>query len=155
FSLNFYEPINKLLPKYSATKVFIEGDAVILALFEREGEAGFGVARACVLAREMTEIVRAYNEKSAKAGLPPLDLVLGLSYQDSAPLYLMDGTNRIMISAALNHSDRLSSCSKNARKARDAVDSLFNVYALQTLDYPDDSGPLPEEFLMRNNMGGI
>src|SRR6185503_7593961 len=35
FSLNFYDPINKLLPKYDARKVFIEGDAVILALFER------------------------------------------------------------------------------------------------------------------------
>src|SRR5215469_12351988 len=31
FSLNFYDPINKLLPKYEATKVFIEGDAIILA----------------------------------------------------------------------------------------------------------------------------
>src|SRR5262249_27252524 len=36
FSLNFYDPINKLLPKYEARKVFIEGDAIILALFERE-----------------------------------------------------------------------------------------------------------------------
>src|ERR1700674_1427326 len=29
FSLNFYDPINKLLPKYEAKKVFIEGDAII------------------------------------------------------------------------------------------------------------------------------
>src|SRR5439155_24551641 len=114
FSLNFYEPINKLLPKYGATKVFIEGDAVILSLFEREGEAGFGVARACVLAREMIEIVRAYNEQSAKAGLPTLELGIGIAYQEAAPMYLMDGTSRIMSSAALNASDRLSSCSKNA-----------------------------------------
>lgn len=154
FSLNFYEPINKLLPKYGATKVFIEGDAVILALFEREGEAGFGVARACVLAREMIEIVRAYNEQSAKAGLPTLELGIGISYQEAAPMYLMDGTSRIMISAALNASDRLSSCSKNARKHLDGVDSLFNVYSFQTLDYAE-GGQLPEEFMMRYNMGGI
>jgi hypothetical protein len=154
FSLNFYEPINKLLPKYGASKVFIEGDAVILALFEREGEAGFGVARACVLAREMIEIVRAYNEQSAKAGLPTLELGIGIAYQEAAPMYLMDGTSRIMISAALNASDRLSSCSKNARKHLDGVDSLFNVYSFQTLDYAD-VGQLPEEFMMRYNMGGI
>jgi class 3 adenylate cyclase len=154
FSLNFYEPINKLLPKYGATKVFIEGDAVILALFEREGEPGFGVARACVLAREMIEIVRAYNEKSAKSGLPTLELGIGIAYQDAAPMYLMDGASRIMISAALNLSDRLSSCSKNARKHLDGVDSLFNVYSFQTLDY-QENGPLPEEFMMRYNMGGI
>jgi hypothetical protein len=154
FSLNFYEPINKLLPKYGASKVFIEGDAVILSLFEREGEAGFGVARACVLAREMIEIVRAYNEQSAKAGLPTLELGIGIAYQEAAPMYLMDGTSRIMISAALNASDRLSSCSKNARKHLDGVDSLFNVYSFQTLDYAD-AGQLPEEFMMRYNMGGI
>jgi class 3 adenylate cyclase len=154
FSLNFYEPINKLLPKYGASKVFIEGDAVILALFEREGEPGFGVARACVLAREMIEIVRAYNEKSTKSGLPTLELGIGIAYQDAAPMFLMDGASRIMISAALNLSDRLSSCSKNARKHLDGVDSLFNVYSFQTLDY-QESGQLPEEFMMRYNMGGI
>ena len=69
-------------------------------------------------------------------------------------MYLMDGTSRIMISAALNASDRLSSCSKNARKHLDGVDSLFNVYSFQTLDYAD-AGQLPEEFMMRYNMGGI
>src|SRR5581483_55921 len=33
FSLNFCEPVNKLLAKYGATKVFIEGDAIILGIF--------------------------------------------------------------------------------------------------------------------------
>jgi len=40
FSLNFYDPVNKLLAKYGASKVFLEGDAIILALLEREGEPG-------------------------------------------------------------------------------------------------------------------
>ena len=44
---------------------------------------------------------------------------IGVAYQEAAPMYLMDGTSRIMISAALNASDRLSSCSKNARKHLD------------------------------------
>ena len=30
FSLNFYDPVNKLLPKYAANKVFVEGDAPTL-----------------------------------------------------------------------------------------------------------------------------
>jgi len=33
FSLNFYEPLTKILPRYGAEKVFIEGDAVILSIF--------------------------------------------------------------------------------------------------------------------------
>ncbi|MFZ0807626.1 MAG: hypothetical protein WAN03_15635, partial [Candidatus Sulfotelmatobacter sp.] len=40
FSLNFYDPVNKLLEKYGAQKVFLEGDAIILAILEREGEPG-------------------------------------------------------------------------------------------------------------------
>src|SRR2546423_253457 len=132
FSLNFYDPVNKLLPKYGATKVFLEGDAIILAILEREGEPGLTVARACVLAREMIEIVRGYNQLLERAGLPALELGVGISYQDATPMYLMDGEDRIMISDALNESDRLSSCNKRVRASVEQMGSPFNVYAFQT-----------------------
>ena len=154
FSLNFYDPVNKLIPKYQATKVFIEGDAVILALFENEGETGVGVAKTCVLAREMISITRAYNEQSEKAGLPTLELGIGICYQDTPPMYLMDGDHRIMISKALNESDRLASCNKGARKVFDTPGHLFNVYSVQTVDDADTGGN-PDEFLMRYNVGGV
>jgi hypothetical protein len=154
FSLNFYEPINKLLPKYEASTVFIEGDAVILALFEHEGEPGFGVARTCILAKEMIAIVSAYNEQSQKQGLPALELGIGISYQDSAPMYLMYGAQRIMISKALNESDRLSSCSKGARKFAAGKHTPFNVFSLQTVQDKDTTGN-PDEFLVRYNISGI
>jgi len=154
FSLNFYEPINKLLPKYDASTVFIEGDAFILALFEREGEMGLGVARTCVLAKEMVGIVSAYNEQSLKQGLPALELGIGISYQDSAPMYLMYGTQRIMISKALNESDRLSSCSKGARKFVVDRQMPFNVFNLQTVR-DKDLTENPDEFLVRYNINGV
>ena len=154
FSLNFYEPVNRLMQQHGATKVFIEGDAVILALFEREGEPGFGVARTCVLAREMIQIVQAYNQKSLANGLPPLELGIGICFQDSPPMYLMDGSTRIMISKALNESDRLSSCTKGARKFLAGADSLFNVYSFQSVA-DEDTGGMPEEFLVRYNIGGV
>ncbi len=156
FSLNFFDPVNKLLPKYDATKVFIEGDALILALFEREGEQGFGVGKTCMLAKEMVTIVRGYNEQSTKQGLPTLELGLGICFQESAPMYLMDGTHRIMISKALNESDRLSGCSKGARKylAAGQAKNLFNVYNFQTVE-DADTGGIPDEFLVRYNIGGI
>ncbi|MGH9570979.1 MAG: hypothetical protein ACRD4F_15140, partial [Candidatus Angelobacter sp.] len=154
FSLNFYDPINKLLPKYDARKVFIEGDAVILALFEREGEPGLGVAQACVLAKEIIQVVTAYNERSLAAGLPSLELGIGISYQDSAPMYLMDGTRQIMISKAINESDRLSSCHKGMRRWLEKRELLFNVFSFKTID-DADTGGIPEEFLLRYNIGGI
>jgi hypothetical protein len=154
FSLNFYDPINKLLPKYGAKKVFIEGDAIILALFEREGEGSLGVGQACVLAKEIIEIVTAYNERSRANGLPSLELGIGICYQDSAPMYLMDGTRQIMISRAINESDRLSSCSKGVRQILAERDLLFNVFAFKTVE-DSATGGEPSEFLLRYNVGGI
>ncbi|HEY6307965.1 MAG TPA: hypothetical protein VI488_16060 [Candidatus Angelobacter sp.] len=154
FSLNFYDPINKLLPKYEAKKVFIEGDAIILALFEREGEPGLGVAQTCVLAKEIIEVVTAYNERSRSNGLPILELGIGISYQDSAPMYLMDGARQIMISKAINESDRLSSCSKGVRQFLEDRELLFNVFAFKTVE-DSETGGEPSEFLLRYNIGGI
>ena len=154
FSLNFYDPINKLLPKYDARKVFIEGDAIILALFESEGEPAVGVAQTCVLAKEIVEVVTAYNERSRAAALPSLEIGIGISYQDSAPMYLMDGTRPIMISKAINESDRLSSCSKGIRQLLENRDLLFNVFSFKTID-DADAGANADEFLLRYNIGGI
>jgi hypothetical protein len=154
FSLNFYDPVNKLLSKYGASKVFLEGDAIILAILEREGEPGLAVGRAAVLAREIVEIVRGYNQLLERAGLPGIELGLGISYQDSAPMYLMDGEQRIMISDALNESDRLSSCSKRVRKSMKAVETPFNVYAFQTVSDADVEDS-PDDFILKYNLNGI
>ncbi len=154
FSLNFFEPVNKLLPRYGAEKVFIEGDAVILTLLEKEGEHGFGVARTCALAREMLNIVQAYNVASTENGLPPLEIGTGISYQNSAPLYLMDGSHRVMISDALNLSDRLSACHKRARAHLKGTNPIFNVFIFQTADEEAVAGAL-EDFMLTYNVGGI
>jgi hypothetical protein len=154
FSLNFYDPVNKLLPKYGASKVFLEGDAIILAILERDGEPGHTVARACVLAREMIEIVRGYNQILERAGLPALELGIGISYQDSAPMYLLDGEDRIMISDALNESDRLSSCNKRVRKSIEQMGSPFHVYVFQTAGN-EAASETPDEFVLNYNLSGI
>ncbi|MBV8053354.1 MAG: hypothetical protein JOZ80_19350 [Acidobacteriaceae bacterium] len=154
FSLNFYDPVNKLLAKYGATKVFLEGDAIILAILEREGDPGLTVSRAAVLAREIVEIVRGYNQLLQRSGLPSLELGIGISYQDSAPMYLLDGEQRIMISDALNESDRLSSCSKKLRKTFQESQSPFHVYAFQSASDAEMEDS-PEHFILKYNVNGI
>jgi len=153
FSLNFYDPVNKLLEKYGAQKVFLEGDAIILAILEREGEPGLAVSRMCVLAREIVEIVRGYNELMQRSGMPQLELGLGITLQDSAPLYLMDGDHQIMISEALNESDRLSSCNKHVRKMMEPIAGPFHVYAFQTGDLEESANP--EDITINFNLSGI
>lgn len=156
FSLNFYDPVNKLLGKYGAQKVFLEGDAIILALLEREGETGLAVSRACVLAREMIEIVRGYNELMQRSGMPELELGVGITLQESAPLYLMDGERQIMISEALNESDRLSSCNKRARKVMESQAGPFHVYVFRAGEPDASSSPSsPEDAVVSYNLGGI
>jgi class 3 adenylate cyclase len=157
FSLNFYDPVNKLLAKYGATKVFLEGDAIIVALLEHQGETMLSVGRTCVLAWEIVNLLREYNELLARSGLPQMEVGLGIAYQDSAPLYLMDGEHRIMISDAINESDRLSSCSKRVRKKLAPDAGVFRVYSVQigggNSNDSGDSGM--EEMRLNYNVGGI
>jgi hypothetical protein len=153
FSLNFYDPVNKLLQKYGAQKVFLEGDAIIVAILEREGEPSLSVSRMSVLAREIIEIVRGYNEMMQRSGMPQLELGIGITLQDSAPLYLMDGERQIMISEALNESDRLSACNKRARKVMEPQAGPFHVYAFQAADIDENGNP--EDVTLSFNLSGI
>jgi hypothetical protein len=159
FSLNFYDPVNKLLARHGATKVFLEGDAIIVALLEREGEPMLSVARTCVLAWDIVSLLREYNELLVRSGLPHLEVGLGIAYQDSAPLYLMDGEHRIMISDAINLSDRLSSCNKQVRKKIAPDAGMFQVYSVQIGGNGDTSSASAltgeEEMRLNYNVGGI
>jgi hypothetical protein len=108
-----------------------------------------------VLAREIIEIVRGYNQLlQQRSGMPGLELGVGITLQESAPLYLMDGEHQIMISEALNKSDRLSSCNKQARKVMDALAGPFHVYAFQAADEAQAAGGA-EDSIISYNLGGI
>jgi hypothetical protein len=156
FSMALHEPVKKMLERYGAAKVFIEGDAIILAIYETESTRATqrAVARACVLAREILAVTGAYNVRAQSGDLPPLELGVGVAFQDSAPSLWMDADSKIMISRALNLSDRLSSCAKMAKRLFKENPSPFNVYLLQSLmdDAAADEG---EELLVRYNLNGI
>src|SRR5271167_3098416 len=121
FSMNLHEPVKRMLERFGAATVFIEGDAIILAIYE-------------------TEATRATT--------------VGVAFQDSAPSLWMDGDSKIMISRALNLSDRLSSCTKITKRLFKDNPSPFNVFVLQPLmeDAAEDEG---EDLLVRYNLNGI
>ena len=156
FSLNLHEPVKKLLDRYSAKKVFIEGDAIILAIFETESSRAYArpVSKACILARQILSVCNSYNDGAVKSNLPALELGLGVAFQGSAPTYWTDGESRIMISKALNLSDRLSSCTKLARRMLASQKSNFSVFHfLQAMQ--GASAEELDEFLVRYNRNGI
>ncbi|HEV2341020.1 MAG TPA: hypothetical protein VGS15_04385 [Candidatus Acidoferrales bacterium] len=157
FSLTLHEPVKRLLDRHGAAKVFIEGDAIILAIYETQSTRASqrGVAKACVLAREILEVTEAYNAKAQSGNLPRLEFGVGLAFQNSAPSVWSDGESRIMISKALNLSDRLSSCSKMARRLIGKNPSPFNVFLLQTMVVEGAGQEEGDELLMRYNMNGI
>src|ERR1700693_973182 len=156
FSLNLHEPVKKLLDRYNAKKVFIEGDAVILAIFETESNLAYArsVAKACILSRQILVVCNSYNDGAASSNLPALELGVGVAFQGSAPTYWADGDSRIMISKALNLSDRLSGCAKLAKRLLGAQKTHFSVFQfLNTME--GASAEELDEFLVRYNMNGI
>lgn len=156
FSLTLHEPVKGLLERHGAAKVFLEGDAIILAIYETQSNRANqrAVAKACVLAREIIEVTQAYNAKAEASNLPRLELGVGVAFQNSAPSVWSDGDSKIMISKALNLSDRLSSCSKMARRLFRENPSPFRVFLLQTViqGAAEEEG---DELLVRFNMNGI
>ena len=156
FSLNLHEPVRKLLDRYDAKKVFIEGDAIILAIFETESSVAYArpVAKACILSRQILAVCNSYNERASSSDLPALELGLGVAFQGDAPTYWVDGDSRIMISKALNLSDRLSGCAKLAKRILAKQKSHFSVFQfLNTME--GASAEELDEFLVRYNMNGI
>jgi hypothetical protein len=121
FDRNFFTPINEVIESYGAEKVFIEGDAIILALNEYggEGQDRMIASRACGLAARILQIVAKQNRELAAYGLPQLELGIGVAYCDHAPRYLFDGQHRITISPAINRADRLSACTHAVRRWRE------------------------------------
>jgi hypothetical protein len=156
FSLNFYEPVKRILDRYGAAKVFIEGDALVLAIYETESNRTHqrAVSKACALARQILAVSSAYNERPDNNDLPRLELGVGIAYQDSPPTYWVDTDARIMISRALNLSDRLSSCSKAARRMLAQNPSQFRLFLFQTMTegVAEDEA---DEFLIRFNLNGV
>ncbi|HKT46368.1 MAG TPA: hypothetical protein VJP87_02490 [Candidatus Acidoferrales bacterium] len=156
FSLNLHEPVKKLLDRYGAKKVFIEGDAIILAIFETESTRTFArsVAKACVLARQILAVSASYNERASSNNLPPLELGVGVAFQGSAPTYWTDGESRIMISKALNLSDRLSGCAKLAKRMLSGQKTHFALFQFFNALEGASAEEL-DEFLVRYNMNGV
>ena len=156
FSLNFFNPISEIVFQYGAMKIFIEGDAIILAILERkEEESGkYCVARACGLAINMLDVIQRYNAKSKKYKLPILELGFGICYQDKPPAYLLDGKKKIMISPAINSADRLSSCHKKLRRTFDRGRNPFNLY-VYLAGQDGDEALSDDEIVRRYNVNGI
>ena len=156
FSLNLFDPIGKILSQYGAVKVFIEGDAIILTIFEYQDSPGrnYSVSRACGLALNILMIVKAYNQRNRKSRLPRLDMGVGIGYSDSPPTFFYDEDNQIMISQAINAADRLSRCDKTLRQQLSGQKLPFNVYEMEPKLDPEAS-VLFNTKVLRYNVKGI
>lgn len=155
FSLNFFDPVTSLLEQFGASKVFVEGDAVILTIYEYEDEPNdwLAVARICGLARKILDVVDVNNARNQKYALPNLELGLGICFKPEAPAFLYDGDHQIMISPAINRADRLSGCTASLRKT-----SLESRKRGVEVVAPVDQGIMQKstsDNLLRYNVNGI
>jgi hypothetical protein len=154
FSLNFFDPITNILSRFGAFKVFIEGDAIILAIFEHENQPQnwYSVARACGLAMNILLIVDRYNRKNRESHLPQLEFGIGITYNRNAPTFFFDEDHRIMISPAINQADRLAGCFKPLREKNPKQKNPFNVFVYEVA--PEDRDKSSEKYV-RYNVNGI
>jgi hypothetical protein len=156
FSLNFFGPIDGLLDRFGAKKVFVEGDAVILCVYEHVDAPNdwLAVCRAAGLARKILQVVDAQNAQNRKYGLPELELGLGIAWLGEAPAFLYDGDHEIVISSAINRADRLSSCAASLRETSLGRTLPRGVEVLLPVEQgimQKDSG----DRLLRYNVNGI
>ncbi len=154
FSMNFFGPITKLLDRFGAKKVFVEGDALILTVLETGAMTtqAMTVANACGLARKILLVMEAQNSQNRAHNLPKLELGLGISFSDDSPAYLYDEQRKIMISPAINEADRLSSCSSELRHDTSWRKSLRHRVEVFTDDSGDESKGARR---LRFNVNGI
>jgi hypothetical protein len=155
FSLNFFNPVNALLAEFGAEKLFVEGDAVILALYEYLDQSPrLAVARACRLACRILQVVGRQNLANRQLDLPELELGLGVSYSAREPNFLYDEGRRIMISSAINASDRLSACSGLLRRSGFAPSSpAFRIAVVRDAVGGERAGPGRD--LLTYNVNGV
>ncbi|MDQ6961464.1 MAG: hypothetical protein Q9M28_02885 [Mariprofundaceae bacterium] len=156
FSRAFFNPINDLLERYGAQKVFIEGDAVILSVFEYAdlSQHWFAASRASGLARQILGVVDKQNDFCRKHQLPELELGIGIDFLQNSPTFLFDGDHRITISSAIGRADRLSSCSKVVRPV---LEKFPHVHHVENFALSQDKGTTDHkgEANMRYNVNGI
>lgn len=157
FSEHFFNPINALLPDFDASKVFVEGDAVILCLVDQlvGSRRGLAVAQACSLALRILEVVQKQNILNRQHQLPVLEIGLGIAYCAQEPTFLYDEDRKIMISPAINLADRLSSCSQTLRRAPFAkAQRPFRVEVVKPDPDGDSSRDEPRD-PRRFNLNGV
>ncbi len=157
FSLNFFEPIAKVVAAYGAEKLFIEGDAIILALTGHQGgpDDWFGVARACGLAFSIIKIIDRYNAHGTKHHLPPLEIGCGISFRNAPPAYLFDEERPIMISPAINRADRLSSSARDLGRLLAGRRQNFNLYVFRAGEEKNKLAAVGKDAYWRYNVNGI
>lgn len=154
FSQKFFEPINELLGTYGATKVFIEGDAVILSIYEYDNDPQqwYSVSRACGIAKGIIDIVTSRNAHARQMKLPLLEIGIGICFADAKPRFLYDDSKPIMISSAIGDADRMSSSSWKLREKIKL--SGFSVDVLEIAESDRERGEKGQEHI-RYNVNGI
>ena len=113
------------------------------------------MARACVLAREILAVTQAYNTRAKTGDLPPLELGVGVAFQDSAPSLWMDGDSQDHdFARAESFGPAVELLEDGEAAVSDRIRRRSMCTCLQTLmeDAAADEG---EELLIRYNLNGI
>ncbi len=158
-SLNLYEPVQRILERYGASQSIYrrrrDRDGDLRNRSQSLAADGLLRKRACWRGKFLRSRTHTISARKMKAAIcRDMELGVGVAFQNSPPTYWMDKDYRIMISKAINLSDRLSSCSKAARRRLGDHKSPFHVFLFQTAIEGTTEEEL-DEFLLRYNLNGV
>ncbi len=161
FSLNFYEPVKKILDRYGAAKVFIEGDALVLAIYETESNRTQqrAVSKACALARQILAVsFRALLMGAPESSRTPAPPKAGHRNRLSGfGANLLDGhrfAHHDLPRALKSFGTDSPAAPKAAKRLLSTNSSLFRLFLFQTMmeGVAEDE---VDEFLIRFNLNGV
>jgi len=155
FSRYLYDPLGRLLERFDAQKVAVQGDVLIFSILEYGGDGceSRAVARACCVATGLLDLAGTLNAENERLGLRRIELGLGIAYADESPTYLHDHGHTVTLSPAIGRSGRLAACHTLLRGACEFPAGRGLCVATSVRE-EDPGGRLGEE-LIRCNVNGI
>jgi hypothetical protein len=109
-SERLFEEATREAARVGARKLVANGSELMFAIHQRENADAdaLAVARACLLARGLIEVVDRVNKAAARQDLPPIEASVVITYADEPPIRLYDNVRNVTLSSAIERARSLT-----------------------------------------------
>lgn len=155
-SERLFEEATREAARVGARKLVANGNELMFAIMQREtaDADALAVARACLLARGLVEVVDRVNQASAQHELPPLEVSVAITYADEPPVRLYDNVRSVTLSAAIERARLLTRNDPALRRQHPPSDGRGLTVAMPVAAV-DNANATDAAALVRDNANAI